>query len=390
MFRNFIGRKSAVPHKKEVPDVSIIIPTYNVEKYIEQCLRSLLAQKYEKFEIICIDDGSDDHTVAIIKKYMNMDGRIRLYELPHCGKAGVMRNFGMEKAEGEYCLFLDGDDFFEPELVGHTLKRIREDQSDICLFDARLYYEKSGNFIDAGHMLKKEYVPQTVPFEGKKYPYVFNISTGCPWTKLYRKSFIKEHNLQFMETHRSNDLYFVCVSLALAKRITVLEEKLVNYRKSSGSLQANNASSPWDWYEALKAVKKKLTELGIYQEVEASYKNYVLDVSFYNLESMGNAEVFSAVYEKLQKEVFQEFGMENLKKEEINSWNEKKYEQYLQLKADTEKEYLFYKLKDLKKENQYWMERARKAEQDTKSNIVYITVRNIWIMVRRILRKKSN
>mgnify|MGYP000031325143 FL=1 len=222
-------------HEKEIPDVSIIIPTYNVEKYIEQCLKSLFAQKYKNFEIICVDDGSDDQTVFIIKKYMRLNKRIRLYELPHCGKAGIMRNLGIEKAEGEYCLFLDGDDFFEPELVGDTLKRIREDKSDICLFDARLYYEKSGNFIDAGHMLKKEYVPQKIPFEGKSFPYIFNISTGCPWTKLYRKNFIKENNLQFMETHRSNDLYFVCISLAMAKRVTILEEKLVNYRKSSGA-----------------------------------------------------------------------------------------------------------------------------------------------------------
>ena len=73
-------------------------------------------------------------------------------------------------------------------------------------------------------------------------------------------------------------------------------------------------------------------ELGIYEDVEYSYKNYVLDVSFYNLESMGNAQVFSMVYEKIKKEIFKELGMEELKKEEINSWNEKYYEQYLQLK----------------------------------------------------------
>ena len=72
--------------------------------------------------------------------------------------------------------------------------------------------------------VKKEYVPQKIPFEGKSFPYIFNISTGCPWTKLYRKNFIKENNLQFMETHRSNDLYFVCISLAMAKRVTILEE----------------------------------------------------------------------------------------------------------------------------------------------------------------------
>ena len=99
------------------PDVSVIMPTYNVEKYIDQCLSSLLEQSYKNFEVICVDDGSSDKTVSIIEEYIQKDQRIRLIKMPHCGKAGVMRNHGIQEAKGKYCLFLDGDDFFESDLI---------------------------------------------------------------------------------------------------------------------------------------------------------------------------------------------------------------------------------------------------------------------------------
>lgn len=375
--------------KYTTPDVSVIIPTYNVERYIEQCLTSLLIQTHRNFEVICADDGSDDETIAIIKRFIAKDNRIRLLELPHCGKAGVMRNRGIEKAVGEYCLFLDGDDFFEPELIEHALKRIREDQADICLFDARLFYDKTKTFVEVGHMLKKEYVPKKIPYEGRSFPYVLNISTGCPWTKLYRRSFILENKLEFMPLRRSNDLYFVCTSMALAKRITVLEEKLVNYRKSEESLQTNNADTPLDWYRALKAVKNRLTESGIYQDVELSFKNYMIDVGFYNLGSLKTSDAFSAVYEKMKKEMLPEFDLLDFKRDQCYSCNEKKYELYLNMRKYEEREYLFQEVRMLKEENLYWSKRARKAEQDAKKNIVYKTARALWTTLRRIIRKKN-
>ena len=107
--------------------VSVIIPTFNVEKYVEQCLRSLLEQTFREFEVICVDDGSSDGTIEIIKRIQAEDDRICLIEKEHCGRAGVMRNIGLEEARGEYCLFLDADDFFEKEMIDRVLTKIREE-----------------------------------------------------------------------------------------------------------------------------------------------------------------------------------------------------------------------------------------------------------------------
>ena len=96
--------------------------------------------------------------------------------MPHCGLAGVMRNEGIRQAKGEYCLFLDGDDFFEPEMLEHSLRKAREDDADICMFDARMYYEATKTYKKSNVILKTEYIPEQIPFEGKSFPYIFNSS----------------------------------------------------------------------------------------------------------------------------------------------------------------------------------------------------------------------
>ena len=216
------------------PEITVIIPSYNVKEYIEECLESLKNQTFTDFEVLCVDDGSNDGTADIIKEYAVSDPRFQYVSMDHCGKAGLMRNEGIKRAKGEYLLFLDSDDFFEPELLEHSLNKIKIDQADVCMYDARLYFGDTGKYRKSNVMQKKEYLPQTMPVEGKTFPYVFNIGTGCPWTSLFKKSLIDENKLEFMALSRSNDIYFVNMALVLAKRITMLPEVLVNYHQSPG------------------------------------------------------------------------------------------------------------------------------------------------------------
>ena len=200
------------------PEITVIIPSYNVEEYIGECLESLKKQTFTDFEVLCVDDGSDDRTVDIIKEYAVSDPRFQYVGMDHCGKAGLMRNEGIKRAKGEYLLFLDSDDFFESELMEHSLNKIKEDQADVCMYDARLYFGDTGKYRKSNVIQKKEYIPQTMPVEGKSFPYVFNIGTGCPWTSLFKKSLIDENKLEFMALSRSNDIYFVNMALVLTKK----------------------------------------------------------------------------------------------------------------------------------------------------------------------------
>ena len=97
-------------------NISIIIPVYNIEKYLKCCLNSILEQTFQEFEVICVDDGSTDHSLEILEEYKKKDKRIRIFTQEN-KYAGVARNNGLKHAKGEYVLFLDADDFLEKDTL---------------------------------------------------------------------------------------------------------------------------------------------------------------------------------------------------------------------------------------------------------------------------------
>lgn len=350
----------------ENPEISIIIPMYNVEAYIEECILSLLSQTYDDFEIICVDDGSDDHTVEIVKKLMADDERIYLYEYPHCGRAGIIRNFGMTKARGEYFLFLDGDDFFEKEMIEKVFGKIKEDEADVCVFGARKYMENTKVYRKY-NAINEEYIPDQLPFEGKTFPYIFNICSATPWSKMFKRSLIQKWHIQFMPLERSNDVFFVRFAMAMAQRITILNEVLVNYRQSSGSLQATNDKTPLDWYSALLELKEKLYEYNIFDSVEQSFINYCLSLGLYHLNSLKSEDMFCQLYDELKFNCFVKLGVTDYEPAKFYSYNDKKSAQLEKMKKYTSEEYLFEEYLEWVKEEKYWKNRKKKAEQEVRN-----------------------
>lgn len=170
-----------------------------------------------------------------------------------------------------------------------------------------------------------------------------------------------------MDLNRSNDLYFVFLALLQAEKITVLDEVLVNYRRSADSLQGNNDTTPLDWYKAVHALKEKIIELGLYShETELSLKNLVLGIGIYNLRSLKNPESFAKVYAKLKTEIFPEFKMATFPKEECYSCNEQKYEIYCNIMNLGLYEYLFREIENQRAEKTVWANRAKAAEKELK------------------------
>ena len=119
------------------PMVSVVIPVFNAERYLGECVKSLQAQTMRDFEIIAVDNGSTDASVAILHDMAQEDPRISV--LSSEGNAGVARNVGMEKAQGKYLLFLDADDFFAPELLQDTVAAAENKQAQLVLFGGRRF-----------------------------------------------------------------------------------------------------------------------------------------------------------------------------------------------------------------------------------------------------------
>ena len=128
--------------------VSVIIPVYNVEPYLKQCMDSVVGQTLKDIEIICVDDGSTDGSLDILREYAAEDNRIQIIEQKNAG-AGAARNNGMRHATGKYLSFLDSDDFFEPRMLEKAYDLAEKDQADFVAYKSDQYHTEKKQFVSA-------------------------------------------------------------------------------------------------------------------------------------------------------------------------------------------------------------------------------------------------
>ena len=318
------------------PFVSIVMPVYNAEKYLEQTMDSLLAQSMKNIEIIAVDDGSTDGSLTLLKKYADKDKRVKVYTQKN-KYAGVARNKGLKHAHGEYVLFLDSDDFFEPELVEETYYAAMVNEADVVMYGANCFNNETGKTWIGKHLLDANYVPEKQPFNCKDCPdTIFQISNAVPWTKLFRRKFIKKTGLKFQEIYNANDVFFVFSAFSMAERIVTLDKQLVNYRVGlKGNLQSSKRRY---FFEAYTALYEGLKKRGMLEILRKSYTNAALNSFMYNLRAVADLEAKRAIFDRLKNET-----LENLEisgHEKSYYYNEKNYNEMLLVKNGTFEEYL--------------------------------------------------
>lgn len=298
---------------KYSPKISVIVPVFNVEDVLPQCIDSLLAQTFKDFEIIFIDDGSLDNSLAILRKYEDLDSRVTVLQQNN-KFAGVARNYGMEKAGGEYLIFLDSDDLFEPNLLSELYASVTEHDCDVCVCAAKSYNHVTGEYKEMPWVCKTRFIPNGTIFSKNnidlnKYLYCF--TTPVPWNKIFKKSFVRENNLYFQNTRSANDMFFSFMCLSLAKKIVVNSKELLSYRvNNSNSLQSTQDRDFYAFYDALCKLKNGLLERNIYEEVKTQFVNFSLDCCLYNLGTMKKKENFLEMYFFIKSVIFQELGIE--------------------------------------------------------------------------------
>lgn len=209
--------------------VSIIIPLFNEESYIEAAIRSVQGQTLQDLEIICVDDASKDQSVRVVRQMARTDCRIRLYENAVNGGAAATRNQGLTYAQGEYVYFLDGDDEIVPDAMEKLCAKADEDDLDLIAFSARFIYEDPG--------YEEVFGKNHSAFKGR-YPEVLSgTELFVLWMKywdwipapsrfFYRKSFLEKHALCFPEGNMHEDEIFTFDVLMAAERAHILNEAL--------------------------------------------------------------------------------------------------------------------------------------------------------------------
>ena len=289
--------------------VSVIVPVYNAEEHLSQCLDTIVNQTLKEIEIICVDDGSTDHSLEILNQYAQKDIRIKVIRQKN-QYAGVARNNGLKVAQGEYVIFLDSDDFFKEDLLEKTYNQGKKVGADVVLYGAKRFDTESGEYIEQSHYFHREYAPGEV-FSKKDIPdRIFTITSPCPWTKLFRRQFILERNITFQDLQSSNDVCFVLVAMALADRVSYVDEALVYYRiGQTKNLQSIKTKEPTLFLRAYEAVYDRLIDEGVFQEVERSFVNTTVSGCIYNLDSVKTEGARIEIYRELCNHHFSRMGL---------------------------------------------------------------------------------
>ncbi len=248
-----------------MPKVSVIVPVYNVEKYLRECMDSIVGQTLEDIEIICIDDGSTDGSGRILDEYASRDDRVHVVHKKNEGY-GKAINVGMELAKAPYAAIVESDDFISPGMYERLYEVIEENGSDIVKSDYHIFYTAKD-----GHRIVRYYSLNEFDFPDVYGRNVNVDSEPCimrymnyTWTSLYRVGFLRENGIVHNETpgaaYQDNGFWFQ--TMVCAEKIFFLPEAFYHYRFDNPAASFFNKRLPFAELGEYEFVEKKLERMG--------------------------------------------------------------------------------------------------------------------------------
>lgn len=251
--------------------ISIIIPVYNAELYIEQCLTSILKQSVDNMEIICIDDGSNDNSGSIIKQLRQKDYRIKYFYCPHTNAANA-RNKGLEIADGDFILFLDADDFLDKDALYHLTNVAKQTNADIIVGQYKLFDNKTNRPLKQkyGIHTKIKRIFSIKDLQDKQFEFT-NIAV---WNKLYKSDFLRANKLSFKPHSCLNDMFFSLVAIVLAQKIALSHNIVTYYRINvKNSISTNKEYIYNNFFHILTEINLYLKKQSDWDNIKNSLKN---------------------------------------------------------------------------------------------------------------------
>ena len=248
-----------------MPKVSIVVPIYNVERYLRQCLDSIAEQTLTDIEVICVNDGSTDSSLSIIMEYVEKDPRFKVIDKPNSGY-GASMNRGFEMAEGEYIGIVESDDYAEPDMFEKLYQCAHDNDLDACKSGFYFYYsvptERNEACPIASRAMSKRVFCPTTDFKSLREQIEFFNIKPTIWSAIYRRNFIRENNIRFTETPGASfqDTAFNFKVWALAKRVKLMRECFLHYRQDNEQSSINSSAKVFcvcDEYAEMEAFLKE-------------------------------------------------------------------------------------------------------------------------------------
>ncbi|MFI3214127.1 MAG: glycosyltransferase [Eubacteriales bacterium] len=265
--------------------VSIIVPVYNVELYIDECINSIIKQTYTHWQLILINDGSSDNSGAICKKYRDSDSRIIYIETKNRG-VSCARNLGMENAVGEWILFVDSDDWIDIKTLEY-LEVAAKNDVDICFFSLREI--RKNKVIEILNPSKNKVIERQDFFQYQRwlynqYLYKGNYSVSVPFCKLYRRKFLLKNNLEFIEGVKiGEDKVFNLYAFSCAYKGYYIERAMYNYRiNSESAIRRYREDSVVQIEKMLLLMEQFIIDNGLHDRLISDYYvRLVMSVMYY-------------------------------------------------------------------------------------------------------------
>lgn len=263
--------------------VSVIIPVYNVEKYLAESLNSILNQTFCDFEVICINDGSTDNSLDILQEYKKKDNRFRIYSQENQGQ-GKARNFAINNSKGKYIIFVDPDDFIDAEALEIINKKFNETDADVIQLDFK-------TFLDGSHEEKTWLFSKRMK---KHFNYALSDGNIYRWSKIngnnfidmsmstcdkaYKASFIKNNDIKFAPTRFGEDHLFSIGATILAEKILYLQQAFYHYRTRPDSTVNKVSDGNFCVFDNIELVKNFLVSKNLYHQYESIFEDYKLTI----------------------------------------------------------------------------------------------------------------
>jgi len=268
--------------------ISVIVPVYNAERYLDRCLESIIGQTYKKIEIILVNDGSIDNSGKICDKYALTDNRVKVISQKNKGPAAA-RNMGIENSKGEFIFFLDSDDFIENNAISLLIENYRWTKADIIIGDFKKINDNNsdsrhGRILLSSKLLTKQDIIDYIRCYLKK-PNSFQLF-AYSWGRLFKSSIIKDNNIYFDDNLRTfEDVVFNFDYLNYTERISFLKETIYNHLVfnnyiSTAMAIGNNPERLFGYRQALIKIKSFLKNCGSNVNIE---------------KEVGHADIFLAI-----------------------------------------------------------------------------------------------
>ena len=217
--------------------LSVIIPVYNAEKYIQETIESVYAQEIVDMEVICVDDCSTDDSVRVIRELQQAHDNLHLLQNTENHYAGFSRNRGIEAAAGEWIHFLDADDLVAEGAYKKLLETAEKSGADIVKGKG-IGFSETGEPSYGGPLMELSKIPEKVfgrSFSFRKHPEVLTWVSVVPWNGIVRRKLLTDHNIRFNDLVCVNDRSFYNESTMLARSVVLIPEVIVRYRMQNGT-----------------------------------------------------------------------------------------------------------------------------------------------------------